>query len=194
MAKKPRDELDVGIKKLLDSLHGDEIDEKIEEKFAELKAEMGPRQEADVTPLIAGMRDLRERLAKAEAKLAKSGDIAMKAEPVDRAELWSDVQSEIDRLASEIKEDAAKSNDMIEDLQNQLSGIRDLFKEMRRIQEELKGVDIKGLTREVESLKQKLSWLEQNTGANDIGMLRERIEDIEAELRGARRGSALVIE
>ena len=187
------DDLDTSIKKLMESLHGEEIDEKIEAKLSEMRSELGPRTETDVAPLIAGMREMRDRISRLESAVAKAGQSARPAQDRDD-KLWSAMQAEIDKLSSEVKEDAAKSRDMIEDLHSQLSGIRDIIKEMRQIHEEIRGFDVKGVAREIESVKQKLSWLEQNSGARDIEQLKERVEDIEAGLRGVRSGEPLVIE
>jgi SMC interacting uncharacterized protein involved in chromosome segregation len=187
------DDLDSSIKKLMESLHGEEIDEKIEARMSELRSEMGPRTETDVAPLISGMREMRDRISRLESALSKVSQSARPAQDRDD-KLWSAMQTEIDKLSSEVKEDAAKSRDMIEDLHSQLSGIRDIIKEMRQIHEEIKSFDTKGASREMESMKQRLNWLEQNSGVQDIEKLKERIEEIEASLRGVRSGEPLVIE
>jgi len=196
-AKKTGDEdLDKGIKKLLDSLHGEEVDEKVEAKFNELRSEMESRSrpESDIAPLMAGLRETRERTNRLESGMNRLENLCRKTEGIDQEKLWSTVQSEIDKLSAELKEQASKDRDRIEDLQSQLSGMKDVFKELRHIHEALKGVDIAAVARDIESIKQKLSWLEQNQKPAGIDELMERLEDVEAQLKGARLGAPLVIE
>jgi chromosome segregation ATPase len=190
------DDLDRGIKKLLDSLHGEEVDEKVEAKFNELRSEMESRSmpESDIAPLIAGMRELRDRTNRLESGMNRLENLCRKTEGIDQEKLWSTVQSEIDKLSSELTEQASKDRDRIEDLQSQLSSMKDVFKELRHIHEALKGVDVGALARDIESIKQKLSWIEQNQKPAGIDGLVERLEDVEAQLKGARLGSPLIIE
>jgi len=196
MKKKKVDDLDAGIRKLMDSLHGEEIEERVEAKFNELRSELETkaRPDSDMAPLIAGLKETKERMNRLESGMTRLENLCRKTEGLDQEKLWSTLQAEIDRLSAELKEQAAKDRDRIEDLQSQLSGVKDVFKEMREIHEALKGVDIGAVSRDIASLRQKLSWLEQNQAPADIDGLRDRLDDIEAQLKGARSGSPLVIE
>ena len=196
MKKKKVDDLDAGIRKLMDSLHGEEIEERVEAKFNELRSELETkaRPDSDMAPLIAGLKETKERMNRLESGMTRLENLCRKTEGLDQEKLWSTLQAEIDRLSAELKEQAAKDRDRIEDLQSQLSGVKDVFKEMREIHEALKGVDIGAISRDIASLRQKLSWLEQNQAPADIDGLRDRLDDIEAQLKGARSGSPLVIE
>lgn len=188
--------LDSSIKKLLSSMYGEEIDEKIDAKFAELRSEIEPKlkqgKDNELVPLIAGLRETKERLARLETGMGKF--ISLYKKPEQTEKLLSIAQSETEKLASDLKEEIGKCRDKIEDMQAQIAGIHEAFSEMREIREALKGVDIKGVTREIESLKQKAAWLEQNQQPQDIEALKERLDEIEAQLKAMKLGSAMVIE
>jgi len=194
--KKKIDDLDSGIKKLMESLHGEEIEERVEAKFSELRSELEARAspDSDIAPLIAGLRETRERMARLESGMNRLENLCRKTEGIDQQKLLSAMQEEIDKLSAELKEQAAKDRDRIEDLQSQLSGMKDIFRELRHIHEALKAADVAAMARDIESIKQKLGWLEQNQAPAGVDELRDRIEDLEAQLRGARLGSPLVIE
>ena len=196
MKKKKVDDLDAGIRKLMDSLHGEEIEERVEAKFNELRSELETKatSDSDMAPLIAGLKETKERMNRLESGMTRLENLYRKTEGLDQEKLWSTLQAEIDRLSAELKEQAAKDRDRIEDLQSQLSGVKDVFKELRHIHEALKGVDVVAVARDIESIKQKLSWIEQNQKPAGIDELMERLEDVEAQLKGARSGSPLVIE
>ena len=194
--KKKIDDLDAGIRKLMDSLHGEEIEERVEAKFNDLRSELETkaRPDSDMAPLIAGLKETKERMNRLESGMTRLENLYRKTEGLDQEKLWSTLQAEIDRLSAELKEQAAKDRDRIEDLQSQLSGVKDVFKELRHIHEALKGVDVVAVARDIESIKQKLSWIEQNQKPAGIDELMERLEDVEAQLKGARLGSPLIIE
>jgi septation ring formation regulator EzrA len=196
MTRKP-DELDAGIKKLLDSMHGEEIDERINAKFSELRSELEAksRPENDIVPVITSLRETKDRLTRLEAGFGKLVEsMCKKPSQTDQEKIWSTIQTEIDRLSAVLKEDAAKSNDRIEDLQTQLSGIREMFKEMRATADIMKSVDIKGVVREIESIKQKVNWMEQSGNANDIESIKDRLGEIENRLNNMKFGSPMVLE
>ena len=192
---KKTDSLDSGIRKLMKSIHGEEIDEKIEAKMAELRGELESRSSpaADLAPLMAAVRENKERQQRLESGLNRLENIIRKTEGTDCDKLWSTLQNEIEKLSSDLKEQAAKDRDRIEDMQNQLSGIKDMFKELHGIQESLRGFDARSMAREIEALKQKVSWLQENQVPANVDELKERIEDIEAQLR-SRSDSPLIIE
>lgn len=194
--KKKIDDLDSGIKKLMESLHGEEIEERVEAKFSELRSELEARASpgSDIAPLITGLRETRERLSRLESGMNRLENLCRKTEGIDQQKLLSAMQEEIDKLSAELKEQAAKDRDRIEDLQSQLSGMKDIFRELRHIHEALKAADVAAMARDIESIKQKLGWLEQNQAPAGVDELRERIEDLEAQLKGVRTGSPLVIE
>jgi len=192
---KKTDSLDSDIRKLMKSIHGEEIDEKIEAKMAELRGELESRSSpaADLAPLMAAVRENKERQQRLESGLNRLENIIRKTEGTDCDKLWSTLQNEIEKLSSDLKEQAAKDRDRIEDMQNQLSGIKDMFKELHGIQESLRGFDARSMAREIEALKQKVSWLQENQVPANVDELKERIEDIEAQLR-SRSDSPLIIE
>ncbi len=194
--KKKIDDLDSGIRKLMDSLHGEEIEERVEAKFNELRSELESRTGTgtDIAPVIVGLREAKERISRLESEINRMENLLRKTEGISRDKLWSTLQTEIDKLSSELKEQAAKDRDRIEDMQSQLSGVKDILKELREIHKAAKDFDTKGMARDMESLKQKVGWLEQNQTPASLDELRERLDDIEAQLRGFKRGSPLVIE
>lgn len=194
--RKPED-LDTSIKKLMKSIHGEEIDEKIDAKISEIRNELdtGARRGTDMTPLIAGLRETKDRLSRLESGVGKLAESMSKKSPGPEQEsIYSALQAEMARLSSELKEDAATSKDLIEDLQNQISGIRGMFGEMREIYESMKSLDFRSMARDIESLKQKLAWLEQHSGSGEIESIKERLEEAEARLGSMKLGSPLVIE
>ncbi len=194
--KKKIDDLDSGIRKLMDSIYGSDIEERVEAKFNELRSGLEPKASsmADIAPVIAGIRETKDRLARLESEMNRTENLMRKSEGIDKEKLRSTLQAEIDMLSSELKEQAAKDRDKIEDMQSQMSGLKDIFRELREIHEAMKGFDAKAMEREIESLKQKVSWLEQNQSPEGIDDLRERLDEIEAQFRGVKSGSPLVIE
>lgn len=196
MSKKKDADLDGNIRKLLASMYSEEIDEKIDAKFAELRSELEPRlkpgAENDIVPLIAGLREAKERLSNLEADMGKLVSLCKRSGQPEK--VLSVVQAEMGKLAAGLREDAGRNKDRTEDLQAQIAGIHEAFSEMREIRETLRGIDIKGISREIESLKQKAAWLEQNQQPHVIEELKERLDEIEVQLKGMKLGSPMVIE
>ena len=194
MSAKKSDDLDGSIRKMMEGIYGDEIEGKIEEKISELRGELqSARREPDVSPLISSVRDANERITRLENVVGRLESAGRKDQP-SQGKIMEMVEDEMERLSSGLKEELGRCKDMISDIRSQISGIHELFSEMREIHEALKGVDMKGMSREIESLKQKASWLEQSSGSANIDGIKERLEEIEMQMKGVRLGSPLVIE
>jgi hypothetical protein len=186
-------DVDGGIRKLLKSMYGDEIDEKIEAKFAEMRKaiEHEPR---GIESVSAGLRESKERLARLESAVSRVESSLQKIESSGKEKMLSVVRKEIENISSEVKEESGKNRDRIEDVHSQLAGIREIFSEMRGISESLKTVDVRGIARDLESLKQKIEWFEKSQTVEDEDSLSDRLMEIEAQIKAMKFNSPLVIE
>jgi tetrahydromethanopterin S-methyltransferase subunit G len=66
--------------------------------------------------------------------------------------------------------------------------------EIKSIEEELKTLNIKDITRDIEILKQKVQWIENNIEKINIKPLHERIQEIEHKINTVKISSPYVIE
>jgi SMC interacting uncharacterized protein involved in chromosome segregation len=194
MAKKEFDGLDESIRKMLRSLQGDEIDEKIEGKFEELRGEMDSTLKSQSSRGSAALDELKDRLGKLESGMAKM-DARLKEFSREKEErLTRAVKAEMERLSSDSVKETARSRELMAELQSHVSEAKGLSGELRVLAETIRQLDVDGIRRDLESLKQKASWLEHSIKPTEIENIHLRIDEIESQLKGMRLGSPMVIE
>lgn len=195
--------LEDGIRKLLDSTQeerfeelSESVEETVDEKLSSFRDELERRMDImkkeriDIASFLAEIRKNRERIAKMEGRLGSF----KKHDSTRRDGLEDDIHREFERIRDDVKKDTAENAEAIKIIEAEISNIRERIGEIKMIGDGMKGFDMESLARDIEVLKQRTHWLEENIEKLDIQPLFERIREIEEQLRTTRGESPLIIE
>jgi hypothetical protein len=195
------EELRVGIKKLVESGQEDrlehtaaklrrEFENRLSEALADMRNEMDDVRKNtaryEISQFLADLKKVKDDvggLRQEVAALKRSSNESMQ-ESIGSFE--ERVAIEMERMEAKLKEHGEKANRPVllnvPKPKEAAAG--------QRIQEQ---PDFQGLRRDIESLKMKINWLENQYENLDLGILKERIEELENELKTSTRVSHPII-
>ncbi len=133
-----------------------------------------------------------------EVELLKKGMDSLKREvKKSREDIEDMVRSETDGMEKNLE----KRIEAIPEIQNSIKEIRasinslsGRMNDIEKRSEEIKGLDIPGLKRDVEALKEKSRWLEESVEAIDMKRIMDMMKEVENRIESLRVSSPLVIE
>jgi hypothetical protein len=195
--------LEDGIKKLLDSTQeerfeelSENMEEKMDERLSSFRDELERRidnmkkERVDIASFLAEIRKNRERIARMEGRVSSF----KKQDSTTKSGLENDIHREFERIRDDVKQGTTENTETIKIIEAEMANIRERIGEIKMLGDGLKGLDMESLARDIEVLKQKTHWLEENIEKLDIQPLFERIREIEEDLRATRGESPLIIE
>jgi len=157
-----------------------------------------------VPPMSVASKHAMSGLAKKIERLEDSVNSLMKTldrESEDRdamkthtAKSISRLSKHIERLKESVNQNASMNKEQEERLETEFNALRREAEESRALREKVENINLDGLGREIESLKQKSKWIQDNIEKIDIGPLCNRIEEMEHRLKLMAASSPHVIE
>lgn len=191
--------LENGIRKLLESTQEErfeELSERMDERLSSLGNELERRiddmkkERIDIASFLAEIKKNRERIAKMEGRLNSFEKDASTGRKIPD----DDIHREFERIRDDVKQGITENVETIKNMEVEMANLRERTEEIKTLGNGLKGFDVESIARDIEVLKQKTHWLEENIEKLNIQSLFKRIREIEEEVRTTRSESPLVIE
>jgi chromosome segregation ATPase len=162
-------------------------------KSAPRPAKLRPQELPPVPPSLeaketAALREIREMQIEMES-LKK----AVLSETNIRS-LEHDFYREFEHMKKEMKESLEKNRDAVDRMEAEIKFIKEDIGRIMRIEEEMNRLNMKGLTRDVEGLKEKSNWLETSFKSFDIDPIIEKITEIEDKIKIMKASQPIVLE
>ncbi len=170
-------------------LQGAEQD--MEEEIEKLKRE---GRSAEFSKFMTAVEDNRKRISELYPLKQEVESIKSNAASFDAQEMKNGVMAEIGKLESKLSETVAKKGEDIQRLEQEMARMRQAIDSIREVGEQVKGVDSKSMSRDLEILKTKSKWLEEQVEGLDLKPLHSRLKDLEHEMRKITVRSPLIVE
>ncbi|MBN2102349.1 MAG: hypothetical protein JW716_05765 [Candidatus Aenigmarchaeota archaeon] len=106
----------------------------------------------------------------------------------------NEVYRELETMNKTIRDSVKNNTEYAKRVNIELSAIEEKMKNIERGHETIKGIDPGSLIREIEMLKGKQKWIEENIEHFDLEPLHEKIADFERRLNMLKINSPLIIE
>jgi hypothetical protein len=104
------------------------------------------------------------------------------------------IYNEFDKMNKIIEENKEKEKDFAESMKTQVDSMRKEIDGMKKVEEKLKALDVEGFRRDLESVKQKVKWVEDHIEAFDIMPLVELLKDVETRVNDLKVSSPVIID
>lgn len=108
--------------------------------------------------------------------------------------LESDFYREFQRLSKEVKESLEKNRESVDRMEAEIKFLKEDMARIVSIEEEMNRLNMKGLTRDVEGLKEKSRWLETSFKGFDIDPIMEKITEIEDKIKILKASQPLILD
>lgn len=108
--------------------------------------------------------------------------------------LEHDFLREFQHLSKEVKESIEKSRHAVDRMEAEIKFLRGDMKRVMSLEEEMNRLNMKSMTRDIESLKEKSRWLETSFKGFDIDPLVEKISELEDKIKILKASQPLILE
>lgn len=149
--------------------------------------------QSEMSKLFAEVVKNRERIRKIEDMVKNLSSAQAQSPKVDIKSIDQRISSQLDRMDVALRDSASKTKSELDRIAGDIVGVKREVDELKKVSTSFKTLDISGLRRDIESLKEKSKWLEQQVGNLDIEPLYELIKEIEDRVSSTARSTAPVI-
>jgi len=108
--------------------------------------------------------------------------------------LEEDIAREFQHLKSEVRESIKKNTHLVEKMEAEIKFLKDDMARVMSLEEEMNRLNMKSLTRDLESLKAKSHWLEGSIQKFDLDPLVERMSEMEEKIKILKASQPLILE
>ncbi len=151
----------------------------------------------EISKFLGAIRKNRESIERIENRIRdferiKKALMEMK-KPV-KEKVTEEIFREFEKINEAIEQNAAKNNKFYKKINNWAGNVNTKIEELKKLEILFKKMNAEHMTRDMESLKTKMQWLEENIEKINLKPLYTKIKEIEQELRATHVASPLVIE
>jgi len=176
----PISSLPKGLGKLLNKLH------KMESMMENLEERLNSERKENITN--------QAQLAKAFERISQNSQRLEFLETADIKAIEQGLYKQMNEIKEMVNDVAERTKDQEERINREFSDVKKGAEDMRVIKEVVDKMNIGKISREIDSLKEKANWIEENMENRDLDSLREKIEDIERKLDNIKSSSPYVLE
>ena len=108
--------------------------------------------------------------------------------------LESDLVREFQKLSKEVRGGLERNRHAVDKMEAEIKFLKEDVGRVMSLEEQMNRLNMKNLTRELESLKAKSNWLEGKIGTFDLDPVVERISDIEDRIKILKAAQPFIIE
>jgi hypothetical protein len=173
-----------------------EIAKKIEGSLREIsniKLDVA-RQGQECSQMFREINSIKQRLKSLDGMKSELKSLGRMAERMDFQGLTKEIYNQFDKMNNGIKESGKRTDDLSERFNVEIKTLKEKMGEVDRSKEQIESLDIANVRRDMESLKQKLQYIEQNLDRFDFKPVMEMIKEVDNKINNLRASSALIIE
>ncbi len=147
--------------------------------------------QSEMSKLFSEVVKNRERIKSMESSSSKMGSI--NTGKIDVRGLEDKISNEIQTINKGVMDNVSKSRHEIDRMGGDIRNLRRDIEEFKGLTSKLDNLDVTGLRRDIESLRERNKWLEQQINSLDMEPLYELIKEVEGRVAMSSRSAAPVI-
>jgi DNA repair exonuclease SbcCD ATPase subunit len=189
---KQQHELDEMIKKigLIESrVEGTERD--VEESIEKIKKETGV---SEIGRFLNNVNENRKKIEELQLMKKDFNEIKKRSESFNAQEIKENIITDFEKINNNLVESVEQKKSEIQRIEHETAQMREGIESLKGLEQRIGKVNAEGITRDLEILKTKTKWLEEQIEGLDIKPLHERIHELETDLRRIISSSPLVVE
>ena len=183
------EEMKVRLEMMESRVQGTERD--MEEEIERLKKGMG---EGEMRRFLGEVNENRRRIAELEGMRKEFEDMKKRSASFNAQEMKENILGEFEKINNELVESIEKKRNEMQRMEQETAAMREGIMSLKGLEERVKGMDSEGITRDLEILKTKTKWLEEQIEGLNIRPLHDRMQELEAELRRVTSSSPMIVE
>ena len=152
------------------------------------------RTETEMTRFLEEVRESVVKLRKMEEMIPEVGRLKKRLNEVDFSGLSQEIYSQFEKMNISIKESEEKTNEFMEKIRVEMKTVHEKASDATDSKEHVENLDVAGLRRDLEALKQKNQYIESHLERVDISPVVELIKEVENKVEAIKSTSALIIE
>jgi len=150
--------------------------------------------QSEISKLFAEIIKNRERIKSMEGSLKELSSSKAQAAEMGMKSIDEKVSAQLEKMDAAVRDSITKSGEELDKVVGDLKNLKSEIEGLKKLTEVLNTMDISGIRRDIESLKTKSKWLEQQIENVDIEPLYELIKEIEGRVSYSRTTSPVIIE
>lgn len=163
----------------------------LEEEVEKMRKQSG---ESELPRFLNELADSKKRITKLEEMANEFDALKKRSESFNAQELKDSVFREFERINESLVQSIEKKKDDINRMETETVQMREGIESLRGLEDKIKGMDSEGISRDLEILKTKTKWLEEQIEGINISPLHDRIEELETDIRRIVGNSPLIVE
>ena len=152
------------------------------------------QKERELSKFINEIGEIRERVAAIEKIKTDVDDLKSRLIKIDFEGLSNEIYNQFERMNENIKQSDKKTDDAIEKLNVEIKTLKENMNEAMKTREHIEKLDIPNIRRDMEVLRQKSEYLQNQLERINIEPLVEMVSEVENKMSVLQASSALVIE
>jgi len=166
-------------------------EQEMEEEIEKIRKES---KSADLSRFMNVIESNRSKIEELEKMKADLDIIKKRSASFDAQEIKNTILDEFERINSKLVESVEKKKEEIQKIEQETAKMREGIESLKNLEDKVKGVDADNISRDLEILKTKTKWLEEQVEGLDIKPIHSRLKELEAELRKITVRSPLIVE
>ena len=147
--------------------------------------------QSEMSKLFSEVVKNRERIKSMESSSSKMGSV--NTGKIDVRGLEDKISNEIQTINKSVMDNVSKSRQEVDRMGGEIRNLRRNIEEFKGLTSKLDNLDVAGLRRDIESLRERNKWLEQQINSLDMEPLYELIKEVEGRVASSSRYAAPVI-
>ncbi len=170
----------------------------INNRISGLKPVKIPEGVKEVGTFKAILEDLKNKLQLANKRITQLEKLppppTKEIKPENFKRFEEDVYKQFESISRSIKDILAKSKEKAEKAEAEIRMLKESVEEAKRLEEDVKKMNVESIMRDLEILKTRNQWLEGQIEKIGTGPLHERVQELEHKINTLKASSALIIE
>jgi hypothetical protein len=104
------------------------------------------------------------------------------------------IYNEFDKMNKVIAENKEQEVEFMDSMKAQVESMRKELEGMKKVEEKMNNLDVEGFRRDLETVKQKVKWVQDHIEAFDILPLVDLLKDVETRVNDLKVSSPVIID
>jgi len=169
----------------------EENEKDIEEGIERIRKEAQGR---DISRFLSAVNDNKKRILKLEEMKKSFDEIKKRSASFNAREIKENILSDFEKINNNLVNSIEQKKSEIQRIEQETARMREGIESLKGLEEKVKGVNAEGISRDLEILKTKTKWLEEQIEGLDIKPIHDRVRELELDLKRITNSSPLVLE
>jgi len=168
--------------------------EGMEKDFEEDVERLRKEAKEKSTAMLSGNMDETNRTSELLEKLRTDFEAIKRRVPLDGQDIKDDIAREFEKASDKMKDLIEKQRNGVQRVEHETAQLREKLETMKTPSGDAKELDTESIKRDLEILKTKTGWLEEQIENLNLKPMIDRINELETDLKKAMKSSPLVLE